>query len=254
MPEQDVAKPEGPKKDEFKFVEEPTVTREGKVGKLGYSVETGRMPLKNEKEEVESQLFFHYYKLEGGGAERPLVFTFNGGPGSPSVWLHMGAVGPYRVKMMPDGDMPAPPYTLEENHETWLKHADLVFIDPVGTGFSRGLNEEVSKKHWGVQGDIEAVGEFIRLFLTRKSRWTSPLYLAGESYGTTRAAGLAGYLVERGVTFNGIILVSSIINFQTARFHKGNDLPYPLFLPTYAATACFHGKGTAPTRPPGSGS
>ena len=142
--------------------------------------------------------------------------------------------------MLDDGRMPAPPYELVDNEESWLDQTDLVFIDPVGTGYSRPAKPELGKKFWGLQGDIASVGEFIRLYLSRYQRWGSPLFLVGESYGTTRAAGLAGHLIDKGVAFNGIILVSTILNFQTARFTKGNDLPYVLFLPTYTATAWYH--------------
>ncbi len=228
--------------------EKPVVTPHelrigGKV--LKYSVTTGLIPLKNETGETEANVFFMAYVADrsGGPERRPLMFSFNGGPGSASVWLHLGAVGPKRVKMREDGMMPSPPYELVDNEHTWLDLTDVVFIDPVGTGYSRASKPELGKKFWSVQGDIESVGEFIRLYLTRYERWGSPLFLVGESYGTTRAAGLAGYLVEKsGVAFNGIVLVSSILNFQTARFAKGNDLPYPLFLPTYAATAWYHRK------------
>ena len=228
--------------------EAPVVTKHevrlagGRV--LRYSVTTGFMPLKSDAGDVEARVFFMAYTLErGSGPEtRPLMFSFNGGPGSSSVWLHLGALGPKRVKMRADGQMPAPPYRLVDNEQTWLDDTDLVFIDPVGTGYSRPAKPELGRKYWGVQGDIESVGEFIRLYLTRYERWASPLFLVGESYGTTRAAGLSGYLVEKGIAFNGILLVSSILNFQTARFTTGNDLPYPLFLPTYAATAWYHKK------------
>jgi carboxypeptidase C (cathepsin A) len=142
--------------------------------------------------------------------------------------------------MLEEGGMPAPPYELVDNEATWLDLTDLVFIDPVGTGFSRPKKPEQGRKFWGVEGDIQSVGEFIRLYLTRHERWASPLFLVGESYGTTRAAGLSGHLVERGIALNGIMLVSSILNFQTARFTRGNDTPYPLFLPTYTATAWYH--------------
>jgi carboxypeptidase C (cathepsin A) len=210
---------------------------------LKYTVTTGLMPLKNEAGETEANVFFMAYVADrpGGPGQRPLMFSFNGGPGSSSVWLHLGALGPKRVKMLADGGMPSPPYELVDNEASWLDLTDLVFIDPVGTGYSRPAKPELGKKYWGVEGDIESVGEFIRLYLSRYERWTSPLFLVGESYGTTRAAGLAGHLVERsGVAFNGILLVSSILNFQTARFTKGNDLPYALFLPTYTATAWYH--------------
>jgi carboxypeptidase C (cathepsin A) len=211
---------------------------------LRYSVSTGVMPIRNEAGEVEASIFFMAYTAErpGGPEKRPLMFSFNGGPGSSSVWLHLGALGPRRVKMLSDGGLPAPPYQLVDNEHTWLDLTDLVFVDPVGTGFSRAARSELGRKFWGVEGDIQSVGEFIRLYLSRYERWASPLFLVGESYGTTRAAGLAGHLVDRGIAFNGILLVSSILNFQTARFTKGNDLPYVLFLPTYAATAWYHKK------------
>lgn len=211
---------------------------------MGYSVTTGRLPIRDEHGEVEAHIFFMAYtRTEAGPSiNRPLMFSFNGGPGSASVWLHLGALGPKRVKMKTDGQMPPPPFRLEDNPLTWLEHADLVFIDPVGTGYSRPTKPELGKKFWGLKGDIASVGEFITSYLTRYSRWTSPLFLVGESYGTTRAAGLAGYLIDRGVALNGILLVSSILHFQTAHFATGNDLPYILFLPTYTATAWYHGR------------
>lgn len=232
---------EEPKKPK-ELVEEPPVVSSHECCGLKYTVTVGRMPLKDDEGEIVAQVFYMAYTLDDASADRPLMFSFNGGPGSPSIWLHLGALGPKRVKMLDDGNLPAPPYELVDNEANWLEFTDLVFIDPVGTGFSRAKTQEQAEKYWGVQGDIESVGEFIRLYLTRNARWTSPLYLVGESYGTTRSAGLAGYLVRRGIAFNGIVLVSSILNFQTARFNKGNDLPYILFLPTYAATAHFHGR------------
>ncbi len=232
-------------KEEKEKPEEPPVvtSHELRVGTkvLKYKVTTGFMPLKNEEGKTEARIFFMAYVADrtGGPATRPLMFSFNGGPGSSSVWLHLGALGPKRVKMLDEGGLPAPPYELADNEQSWLEFTDLVFIDPVGTGYSRA-EKNLGKKYWGVQGDIQSVGEFIRLYLTRHERWASPLFLVGESYGTTRAAGLSGYLVDRGIAFNGIVLVSSILNFQTARFTKGNDLPFVLFLPTYAATAWYH--------------
>jgi carboxypeptidase C (cathepsin A) len=227
--------------------EPPVVTRhELRAGArvLKYTVTTGFMPLKNDEGRTEARIFFMAYVADrpGGPSARPLMFSFNGGPGSSSVWLHLGALGPRRVKMLEEGGLPAPPYELVDNDQSWLEFTDLVFIDPVGTGFSRAETPELGKKFWGLEGDIQSVGEFIRLYLTRHERWASPLFLVGESYGTTRAAGLSGYLVDRGIAFNGIVLVSSILNFQTARFSKGNDLPYVLFLPTYTATAWYHKK------------
>ena len=212
------------------------------ANKLDYTVTTGMMPLRDEFGEVQAGIFFVAYtvKREGDPRERPLMFSFNGGPGSASVWLHLGAVGPKRVVMEEDGSLPPPPYELVDNDYTWLQETDLVFIDPVGTGYSRAAKKENEQSYWGVKGDIESVGEFIRLYLTRHERWASPLFCVGESYGTTRAAGLSGYLLDQGIAFNGIVLVSSILSFLTTRGFKANDLPPVLFLPTYTATAWYH--------------
>lgn len=209
---------------------------------LRYTATAGFLPIRNAQGESEARVFFIAYTLDGiaDRARRPLTVSFNGGPGSSSVWLHLGALGPRRVAMNDDGTMPPPPFRLVDNEATWLDQTDLVFVDPVGTGYSRPVKPEQGKSFWSVQGDIQSVGEFIRLYLTRYERWASPLFLVGESYGTTRAAGLAGHLIDRGIAFNGIVLVSSILNFQTARFTVGNDLPYVLFLPTYTATAFYH--------------
>lgn len=217
---------------------------EMKLGKktLKYSTHTGMMPLKNEKGETEANIFYMAYLLDDvkNKAERPLSFVFNGGPGSASVWLHLGAVGPKRVVMQEGGWMPQPPYRLEDNPNTWLDQSDLVFIDPVGTGYSRAVKPEDNKKYWSLKSDLESVAEFIRLFLGQYQRWTSPLFLAGESYGTTRAAGLSSVLFDKGIALNGIFLISTILNFNTARFTQGNDLPNILFLPTYTSTAWYH--------------
>ncbi|MFC2078956.1 S10 family peptidase [Candidatus Bipolaricaulota bacterium] len=209
---------------------------------LKYTARAGVIPLKDEFDETEAEIFFTAYELDGvkDRSTRPLTFVFNGGPGSASVWLHMGALGPKRVVMEPEGWMPRPPFRYEDNQHTWLDQSDLVFIDPVGTGFSLAAKEELDKKFWGFKGDIESIGEFIRLYLTRYQRWTSPLFMAGESYGTTRAAGLAGHLVDKGIAFNGIVLISTVLDIQSIRFLPANDLPFQLFVPTYAATAWYH--------------
>lgn len=228
------------------YKDEPPVVRSHQIQLPGrtlkYQVTTGMLPVRNESGEVEAGLFFVAYTAETNEpvAKRPLTISFNGGPGSSSVWLHMGALGPKRVKMNDDGSLPPPPYQLVDNAATWLDKTDLVFVDPVGTGYSRATKVEYARKFNGFTGDIASVGEFIRLYLTRYERWTSPLFLAGESYGTTRAAGLAGNLIDKGIAFNGIILISTVLNFQTLRFTKGNDLPYALILPTYTATAWYH--------------
>jgi carboxypeptidase C (cathepsin A) len=226
--------------------EPPPVVTEHEIkvrGKtLKYFVTTGMMPIKNEKDEIEAQLFFMAYTVDSaeGDPKRPLMFSFNGGPGSSSVWLHLGALGPRRALMEDEGWMPSPPFELVDNDDTWLDSTDLVFIDPVDTGYSRAASEDLSKQYREVKKDIESIGEFIRLYLTRYKRWSSALYLVGESYGTFRAAGLAGHLIDRGIAFNGIVLVSSILNLQTVVFGQGNDLPNVLYLPTYAATAWYH--------------
>ena len=238
----------GPQERPSPSPEEPPVIthHEIRVGgrALRYTATAGIMPIKNRDGETEARMFFTAYTLDDGGArgQRPLTFSFNGGPGSASVWLHMGAIGPKRVRMNADGTMPAPPYQLVDNEYTWLTQSDLVFIDPVGTGYSRAVRPELASKFFGLQGDIESVGEFIRLYLTRYERWTSPLFLAGESYGTTRASALSGYLIDRGIAFNGIMLISTIMNFETTSFAQGNDIAYVLFLPSYAATAWYHKK------------
>lgn len=242
MPEeQKPAEPAAPPlREEAPIETSHRITVNGKT--LDYTVTTGMMPLRNDKDEIEANVFFIAYTKEPAGdpSQRKLMFSFNGGPGSSSVWLHLGALGPKRVQMMPDGMMPPGPYKLVDNPHTWLDDTDIVFIDPVGTGYSRAANKELGEKFWSLKGDIESVGEFIRLYLTRYERWASPLFLVGESYGTTRAAGLSGHLVEKGIAFCGILLISSILNFQTADFAKGNDLPCALFLPTYCATAWYH--------------
>lgn len=222
---------------------------------IKYTVRCGTIVLKEESEKKgeaagesegekpRASVFFVAYTREGvaDAAKRPLTFSFNGGPGSSSVWLHLGLLGPRRVVMTDLGDLPPPPYRLTDNAYSLLDLTDLVFIDPVSTGYSRALVGEKAKAFHGFKKDIESVGDFIRLYATRYQRWNSPKFLIGESYGTTRAAGLSGYLQERhGMFLNGIMLVSSILNFATARFNPGNDLPYILFLPTYAATAWYH--------------
>jgi carboxypeptidase C (cathepsin A) len=176
-------------------------------------------------------------------SHRPLTFSFNGGPGSSSVWLHMGALGPRRVNLPPDGSAPAPPYQVVDNDDTCLKYTDLVFIDPVSTGFSRAAPGENASQFHGYDADLEEVADFIRLYMTKFDRWSSPKFLAGESYGTTRAAGLSEYLLRSdGIYLNGISLISSVLNFGTISFAPGNDLPYILYLPSYTAGAWYHKK------------
>lgn len=227
---------------------------------LVYTVTTGTIVFKEETldkekgsegEKPRAQFFFSAYTLDGveNKAVRPITFSFNGGPGSSSVWLHLGLLGPRRIEMGDAGSLLPPPYKMVDNEFSLLDLTDLVFIDPISTGYSRALEGQKASDFHGIKKDIETVGDFIRLYTTRYQRWTSPKFLAGESYGTTRAAGLSGYLQERhGLYLNGIILISAILDFGTADFFPGHDLPYALYLPTYAAAAWYHGK--AHTRKP----
>jgi carboxypeptidase C (cathepsin A) len=221
---------------------------------IKYTVTTGTIILKEEItdkdkdaeiEKARAQIFFIAYTKDSVNdkAKRPITFSFNGGPGSSSVWLHMGVLGPRRVVLKDDGELPPPPFKLTNNQYSILDETDLVFIDPMGTGYSRPVEGEKAKDWHGFKKDIESVGDFIRLYVTRYNRWLSPKFLAGESYGTTRAAGLSGYLQERhGMYLNGLMLISAVLDFTTIDFNLNNDLPYILFLPAYAATAWYHGK------------
>ncbi len=235
------------KDEHFDLTEVPPVvthhqiTVDGRL--LKYTATAGRLPIKRGDGKIEAEMFFVAYALEGQNATtRPLTFAFNGGPGSASIWLHMGALGPKRVVLNPDGFLPPAPYRVSDNPYTLLDKSDLVLVDAIGTGFSRAGSIAESKKFWGVKGDIEAFSEFIRLYLSRYERWGSPLYLFGESYGTTRAAGIAGYLAEQGISFNGITLLSTALSFQTLEDNKANDLPYILLVPTFTMIAGYHHK------------
>lgn len=212
---------------------------------INYTARSGFMILRDEDGTTpRASIFFTSYTKDGADpARRPITFTFNGGPGSSSVWLHMGAFGPKRVDYADaEGHAANPPYRLVDNEGTLLDLTDMVFIDPVTTGFSRAIPFKDANKFHGVDADIESVGQFIRLWTTRYARWASPKFLAGESYGTTRAAGLSGWLLQQGYYLNGIVLLSSILNFETASFDSANDLAYELFLPTYTAIAWYHHK------------
>lgn len=217
------------------------ITVDGKAVK--YTATAGRLPIKRGDGRIDAEMFYVAYTAEGQDtAKRPLTFAFNGGPGSASIWLHMGALGPRKVVLQPDGFMPPAPYRLEDNPYTLLDKSDLVLIDAIGTGFSRAADSELMKKFWGVKGDIEAFGEFIRLYITRNERWTSPLFILGESYGTTRAAGIAGYLADRGISFNGITLLSTVLNFETLEENPTNDQPYVFLVPSFTMIAGYHHK------------
>ena len=194
---------------------------------------------------AKAKIFFVAYTLDdvADPGSRPLTFAFNGGPGSASIWLHMAAMAPRRAGLTDEGEAPPPPWQLVDNESTWLDRTDLVFIDPVSTGYSRTMPKESPNQFHGLREDIASVGDFIRLYVSRNARWLSPKFVLGESYGTTRAAGLSEYLQSRyGLYLNGIVLVSSVLAFQTLEFAPQNDVPYIGFLPTYATTAWYHKK------------
>ena len=228
---------------ERKSVTEHVLTVNGQ--KIEFTATAGLLPLKDAEGKTTAEIFYIAYTRKGVAdpAARPLTFSFNGGPGSSSVWLHLGLLGPKRVKLRDDGFAVPPPYALVDNEFSLLDETDLVFIDPVGTGYSRASKPEEAKNFFGVNEDARSIGEFIRLYVTRHGRWPSPKFLIGESYGTTRAAALSGELLRsHRMNLNGIMLVSTVLNFQTIWGAEGNDLPHLLYLPSYAATAWYHKK------------
>jgi carboxypeptidase C (cathepsin A) len=234
---------------------------------VDYTATTGYMPLNDEQGKLRANVFYIAY-VQGIAVQtaatsqaatasvatqpataptdfskRPLTFAFNGGPGAASVWLHLGAAGPRRLEVPGDGTAPAAPYHLVKNEYSWLPATDLVFVDPVNTGYSRAATPDQAKEFLGVREDVAGMAEFIRLYLTKTGRWGSPIFLAGESYGTTRAAGLANYLQERvGVNVSGVILISTVLNFAVLEPGENNDLPFALYLPSYSAVAWYHKK------------
>ncbi len=241
-------KPEAPSKT--RPVEKPpaitkhTIAIDGKS--ISYTATVGEMIVNKPDEEPGASMFYIAYTRNDipDSSKRPLTFAFNGGPGSSSVWLHLGGLGPRRVAMDDEGNSNPPPFGLVDNENSLIDITDLVFIDPVSTGYSRPLPGENKSQFHGVQEDVESVGEFIRLYVTKNGRWDSPKFVLGESYGTTRSAGLSGFLQGRthGMYLNGIVLVSSVLDFSTIVFMPGNLMPYILFLPHYTATAWYHSK------------
>ncbi len=212
---------------------------------LDYTTTTGCMSLKDGEGNHKANVFYIAYTKSNihDTSHRPITFAFNGGPGSSSVWLHLGALGPRMVQLGEEGEALPPPYRIVDNPDSWLEFTDLVFIDPVGTGYSRPAKDEKREQFHGVEEDVTSVGECIRLYTSQYNRWLSPKFLSGESYGTTRAAGLASYMQERyGMYMNGILLISVVLQFQTLHFVPGNDLPYILYVPAYAATAWYHNR------------
>lgn len=241
--EKDASKPKAEEKPEKTSVTEHSITLGGR--KVDFTATAGLLPLKDAEGRTTADIFYIAYTRKGvdDASRRPLTFSFNGGPGSSSVWMHLGLLGPKRVKLREDGFAVPPPYELVENEHSLLDETDLVFIDPVGTGYSRAAKPEDAKNFFGVNEDARSIGEFIRLYTTRHSRWPSPKFLIGESYGTTRAAALSGELLRaHRMNLNGIMLVSTVLNFQTIWGAEGNDLPHILYLPSYAATAWYHKK------------
>jgi carboxypeptidase C (cathepsin A) len=215
--------------------------------RLDYSAGAAFLPVVNDSlegahGEPQAAVMATHYTLNGAdSARRPVCFAFNGGPGSASIWLHLGALGPKRVVVPDDGSMPAPPYTVADNPLSWFEHFDLVFIDPPHTGWSTTASKAAREKMLSVDGDVDALAEVMRVWLTRHQRWGSPVYLAGESYGTTRGAALADKLQGMGVALAGLILVSCAMDLQSLVFAPANDLPYALFLPGFAGVAQYHG-------------
>ena len=205
---------------------------------IDYTATTGTIALESDLGQYE--VFFTAYTVDsaGGPAHRPVTFAFNGGPGSASLWLHMGLLGPERIALSEEGKIDKIPVGTEPNKYCVLDLTDLVFIDPVGTGYSRALPGTDEKTFFTYENDIQSVGDFIRLYTSRYGRWASPKYVAGESYGTTRAIGLCDYLRSaHKLALNGIMLVSSINDFASIETTAGNELPYVNFLPSFAAAA-----------------
>jgi carboxypeptidase C (cathepsin A) len=213
---------------------------------IEYTATAGNLVIKNDKGEPIGSFFYVAYTQYGvkDMSHRPITFLFNGGPGSSSIWLHMGSFGPVRVETADAKVTPPPPYKLVPNQYSLLDKSDLVFIDAIGTGYSRIVGKGSPKDFYGTDPDIESFGKFIQRYVTLNNRWQSPKFLLGESYGTTRAAGLIDWLQEKGMAFNGVILQSSWLNgfvdFPGPPFSL--DLPYELYLPTMAASAWYHDK------------
>ena len=210
---------------------------------ISYKATAATILLKNEKEEPTALIYYTAYTRSDTKdmAQRPIAFVYNGGPGSASVWLHMGAFGPKRVVTANAEPTPPPPYKVADNAGSLLDKTDLVFIDPVGTGFSHAVGKAQDKDFWGVDSDVKSLAELITIYVSRNDRWNSPKFLIGESYGTFRSAALSNYLQNHdGMYFNGIMLISSVLDLGTISFNPGDDQAYIFYLPSYAATAWYH--------------
>ncbi|HEX7050812.1 MAG TPA: hypothetical protein VF188_11460 [Longimicrobiales bacterium] len=230
-----------PEPERVHVVTRHTATIGGK--QIEYDATVGNIILENDDGEPIASVFYTAYTKRGVAdpSTRPITFAYNGGPGSASVWVHMGAFGPRRVPTPDAAHAPPPPYDLVDNEYSPLDRTDLVFIDPVGTGFSRAIGKGEGKDFWGVDQDARSLAQFVRRYLSENNRWNSPRYLMGESYGTTRSAALVNVLQSRNnMDFNGVVLVSSVLDFQTISFNPGNLMPYILYLPSYTAVAWYH--------------
>lgn len=213
--------------------------------RIAYTATASDTFLKDDKGNPRARIFSVSYIKDAPEANRPVTFLFNGGPGSGSLWLHMGAFGPKRVAIPNDGrDDGAPPYRIVDNPDSLLDSTDIVFIDPVGTAFSTALGDTDPKEFWGVTKDAKSIAEFIRLWLSQNNRWNAPKYLGGESYGTTRTAAVVNELEGsyNDVAFNGLLLISTILDFGAQAEVPGNEMPYVLMVPSMAVTALYHGK------------
>jgi len=225
--------------------EESSVTEHSiKLGgqTIAYKATASTTLLKNEKGEPTALLYSTAYTRTDVKelSQRPLAFLYNGGPGAASVWVHMGAYGPRRVASVDVGGAIAPPYKIVDNSESLLDRADLVFIDPIGTGFSHAAGKAQDKDFWGVDQDMKSLAQFIHIYVSRNNRWNSPKFLIGESYGTFRSAALGNYLQSHeGIYLNGIVLMSSVLNLGTISFNPGEDLTYVFYVPSYAASAWY---------------
>ena len=236
--------------EDIRAVEERSVvthhTTEVDGEEIAYRAEAGQLILEDRRHKTKGLFFYVYYDLPGTDREeRPVMFVFNGGPGAASAFLHLAAMGPKRVEIEDDGVLPSPPARLTRNEHSWLGFTDLVFIDPVGTGYSRGIpdEEEKNRPFWGVEEDVTAAALFIQRFLSLKNRWLSPKYLAGESYGALRVSALSQRLqYDFGIDLNGLLLISPALDYSVLLFERGRNLPYALYLPTYAAVARVHGQ------------
>ncbi len=244
----DTMRPAGPPPQEVHVVTQHSTTIDGQH--IDYDATVGSIIVRNNQDQPTGEIYYIAYTKRGVTDEshRPLMFAYNGGPGSSSVWVHMGLLGPMRVDIPDTTHAPPPPYKLVENQYSMLDKADLVFIDPVGTGYSKPIGVGKGSDFWGVDQDAASLAQFVSRYLSETNRWNSPRYLMGESYGTTRSAALAAVLQNRyDIDLNGVVLLSAVLDFQTITFDPGNDEPFIMYLPSYAAVAWYH--HALPNRP-----